>query len=73
MVCDVLADLDLSSIEYEDLAGVSDADDGPGERGEDRLHLAREPHDQQHLDREHLNREHVGVAPTSDPLGVEIP
>jgi len=75
MVSDVLADLDLSSLLEEDLAGLSDAGEGADDKCEP---LDRQPLDHQHLDREHrdrerLGREHVGVAQPSDPLGVEIP
>jgi general secretion pathway protein A len=78
MVSDVLADLDLSSLLEEDLAGLSDADEGSGNKGQGRVHVERGSPDHQHLDRERLEREqlsnqHVGVAQTPDPLGVEIP
>jgi len=59
MVSDVLADLDLSSLEHEDLVDRADAGDGPDNE------RPRTPHPR---------NERLGVTQTPDlPLGVEIP
>jgi len=65
MVCDVLADLDLSTLENEDSVRLDDAAGDPDGESRDDHHRRSEHRPQ---------NEHLGVAPTPDlTLGVETP
>jgi len=77
MVCDVLADLDLSTLENEDSVRLDDAAGDPDGPSRDDHHPRSEhcPQNQRLAQDEHLaQNEHLGVAPTPDlTLGVETP
>jgi len=77
MVCDVLADLDLSSLENEDSVRLDEAAGDPDGESRDDHHPRSEhcPQNQRLAQDEHLaQNEHLGVAPTPDlTLGVETP